>query len=318
MTNKKIGIIASGGDGSGMNACVFYLTSFLTKKGYKVVYFQNGYNGVINNKVAKTDIEDLRNNINNGGCIIGAGRCPEYSSEEGRKKAVETLAKHNIEGLIVIGGDGSIKGIQDGAPYGLKGIGVPATIDNDCFHSDYSLGHDSAVNANIVQIKAAKMSSFTMGVLPLIETMGRHCGKLALASAIASGAHICAVKEVPMSEEELINKIKVLKKAGKQNIVTVVAEKIYNIDDLAKKIEEQTNSTVRTTVCGYTQRGANTSAFDRILAASLAKEAVKLVEQGKWQQVVGQNSGSTYHMPITNMINSKTNFDFELYNAFFS
>ena len=316
---KRIGIIASGGDGSGMNACIYYLSKFLIDGGYEPVYFENGYEGIVNNKKVEMTLRDLRRFVYDGGCMIGAGRSAKYMTDEGRRMAVDTMNKENVECFIVIGGNGSIKGIVDGAEFGFRGIGIPATIDNDAYYSDYAIGYDSAANANLNVIKSVKVSCFATNKLPIVEIMGRDCGKLTMTSAVGSGADICVVKEVPKTIDDICEEVRILKKAGRSRILIVIAEKNFDLQELAKRAGEAFDQDVRTFVSGYAQRGPDASAFDRALAASLASEAYKDVVEGKYNVTVGANKSGTFSMCIKEAVfNTPATFNHCLYDTLFN
>lgn len=315
-SSNKILVMASGGDGAGMNACLYYLTHELEKMKFEVYGVLGGYDGLIDGKFKKLDSNELINSINRGGCVIGAGRSPRYMTDEGRTKAGKNFIKTKALCLVVIGGNGSIKGMLDGKPYGIVSVGIPATIDNDIFYTDYSLGFDSARNANINLIKALCMSSYSQNKVPIVEIMGRDCGKLTLSTAIGCGADFCVIKELPVDLQKMAVKVnKVLKHKG--NALIVCAEKNIDLNLLGDLIKLKTGRDTKIFVNGYAQRGADSSGFDRELAVKLAIEASNLIKNKQYFNVVGISNGQAFSTSVENALKATSNTDLSLYNRLY-
>ena len=222
-----------------------------------------------------------------------------------------------FECMVIIGGNGSFRGMMDGRPYGIVSIGIPATIDNDIFYTDYSLGYDSARNANISLIKALCMSTYSQNKIPIVEIMGRDCGKLTLSTAIGCGADYCIVKEKKVDLEKMASNIaKTIKSKG--DALIVAAEKNINLDDFADMIKEKTGRDVKVFINGYAQRGADASGFDRELAARLANECLSVIENKEYFNVIGVKNGQAFHMPVEEALKTPSNTDLKLYDMLYN
>jgi len=313
---KRIAVMASGGDGAGMNACLYYLSHELEKMGYEVYGVVGGYQGLVDGNFKKLSSDELIHSINRGGCVIRAGRSKDYLTDEGRTNAGNNFKKMKFECLVVIGGNGSFKGMLDGKPFGIMSVGIPATIDNDIFYTDYSLGFDSARNANISLIKALCMSTYSQNKIPIVEIMGRDCGKLTLSTAIGCGADYCIIKEEAVDLEKMATKInKTIKSKG--DVLIVCAENNIDLNKFGELIKDKTGKETKLFVNGYAQRGADASGFDRELAAKLALECTRLIKANKYFYVVGVKNGETFNVAVEDALQAESNTDLALYKMLY-
>jgi 6-phosphofructokinase 1 len=237
-------------------------------------------------------------------------------TEEGQKRAVETLEKHGIEGLVVIGGDGSFRGARVlSEKYGIPTIGIPGTIDNDLEYTDYTLGFDTAVNTCLDIINKLRDTMTSHERICVVEVMGRHCGDIALYSGIASGAEIIVVPEIRFDLDEIVAKINKSRANGKHSNIIVVAEGVTSADQFAKNLQSVTTYSVRPTCIGHVQRGGSPSMADRMLAAQFGNKAVRLLKDGVGNRVVGIRDNKIIDMDIIEAVSMKKTFNYELYET---
>jgi len=288
---KKIGIITSGGDAPGMNACIRAITRVAIFNQIEVIGFCRGYNGLIENDYKTLKSKDVSNIIQRGGTILKTARSDEFRTYEGRKKAFEHLKQNNVDALVAIGGDGTFTGasifIKE---FNLPIIGIPGTIDNDLFGTDNAIGYDTALNTVIDAIDKIRDTASSHGRLFVIEVMGKDAGFIALRSGIATGAEAILIPETKTYIDHLLNKLSTDRKNKKPSSIIIVAEG----DDFggAYKVAEAVKSTypffdIRVTVLGHIQRGGSPSAFDRVLASQLGAAAVEQLLKGKKDCMVG-------------------------------
>ncbi len=248
--------------------------------------------------------------------MLRSARCLEMKTEEGQKKAVETLKKHGIEGLVVIGGDGSFQGARIlTEKYGIPTIGIPATIDNDLEYTDYTLGFDTAVNTSLDIINKLRDTMTSHERISVVEVMGRHCGDIALYSGIASGAEIIIVPEVAFNMQEIVDKINRSRASGKHSNIIIIAEGVMGAEEFTKKLQEHTEYPVRPTCIGHVQRGGSPSMADRMLAAQLGNKAVRLLKEGIGNRAVGIHNNKIIDMDIIEAVSMKKTFNLALYET---
>ncbi len=289
---KKIGVVTSGGDAPGMNAAIRAITRVAYSKGLKVLGFERGWEGVMNNKFKLLTPRSVGGILELGGTILYTMRSPLFKTEQGIEKAAETLALNKVDGLVVIGGDGSFNGIL-----GLSKktdtliVGVPASIDNDVFGTDETIGFDTAVNTVVTEIDKIRDTAISHERIFIIEVMGRKRGFLALAAGITAGAEVILVPEIKFREEDTIKTIKENDAKGKKSGIIVAAEGVGDTRELARKIEDQTGSEVRLSVLGYAQRGGSPTARSRLLACLFGTKAVELLLEGLGSRIVGLQKG---------------------------
>ena len=290
MTEKKaiktIGVLTSGGDAPGMNAAIRAVVRRGISSGLKVKGIYKGYNGLLNEEIIDMTARDVSDTIERGGTILYTARCAEFRTEEGQRRGAEVCKKHGIEGLIVIGGDGSFAGAQKLANLGINTIGVPGTIDLDIACTEYTIGFDTAVNTAMEAIDKVRDTSTSHERCSIIEVMGRNAGYIALWCGIANGAEDVLLPErYDYDEQKLINNIIESRKAGKKHHI------IINSEAMAKRIEAATGIETRATILGHMQRGGSPTCKDRVYASIMGAKAVDLLREGKTCRVVGYRHG---------------------------
>lgn len=289
---KTIGVLTSGGDAPGMNPAIRAVVRTAINKGLKVKGIQKGYNGLINDEIIDMDKKSVSDIIQRGGTVLYTARCLEFMTEEGQKKAAEVCKKHGIDGMVVIGGDGSFRGAQKLADAGVNTIGLPGTIDLDIACTDYTIGFDTAVNTAMQAIDKIRDTSTSHERCSIIEVMGRNAGYLAMWCGIANGAEDVLIPEkYDYDEQKLINNIIASRKAGKKHHIIVNAEGIGHSEAMARRIEAATGIETRATILGHMQRGGNPTCKDRVYASMMGALAVDLLVQGKSCRVVGYRHG---------------------------
>ena len=289
---KTIGVLTSGGDAPGMNPAIRAVVRTAINKGLKVKGIQKGYNGLINDEIIDMDKKSVSDIIQRGGTVLYTARCLEFMTEEGQKKAAEVCKKHGIDGMVVIGGDGSFRGAQKLADAGVNTIGLPGTIDLDIACTDYTIGFDTAVNTAMQAIDKIRDTSTSHERCSIIEVMGRNAGYLAMWCGIANGAEDVLIPEkYDYDEQKLINNIIASRKSGKKHHIIVNAEGIGHSEAMARRIEAATGIETRATILGHMQRGGNPTCKDRVYASMMGALAVDLLVQGKSCRVVGYRHG---------------------------
>ena len=284
-------MVTSGGDAPGMNAAIRGITRIAHSKNFEVVGFERGWNGLLTNSFRWLTPRSVGGILHLGGTILHTSRCPEFKKNEAIKKAAETLALNNIDGLIVIGGNGSFQGaLELSKETGTSIVGVPASIDNDVFGTDETIGFDTAVNTAVSEIDKIRDTAFSLERIFIVEVMGRTRGFLALAVGVTVGSEMILIPEVKYENERIFKTIRESEERGKKSAIIVAAEGIGDTRKLGNEIEKATGTEVRLTVLGYTQRGGNPSARSRLLACLFADKAVELIsERHKSSLVVLQN-----------------------------
>ncbi|MEE8835835.1 MAG: 6-phosphofructokinase [Eubacteriales bacterium] len=289
---KTIGILTSGGDAPGMNAAVRAATRRAIYKGMTVKGILKGYDGLINDEIVDLDAKAVSDIIGRGGTILYSARCAEMRTDEGIQKAVATCRRHGIDGLVVIGGDGSFAGAQKLANAGVNAIGIPGTIDLDIACTDYTIGFDTAVNTAMEAIDKIRDTSTSHERVSIVEVMGRNAGYIALWCGIASGAEdVLLPEKYDFDEQQIINHIIETRKKGKKHHIIINAEGIGHSQAMAKRIEAATGIGTRATILGHMQRGGAPSCKDRMYATIMGAYAVDLLDQGKNKRVVAHRGG---------------------------
>lgn len=289
---RTIGVLTSGGDAPGMNAAIRAVVRTALGRGIKVRGIRKGYQGLLNEEIIDLSARDVSDTIQRGGTILQTARCDEMRTEEGQRQAAAICKKYGIDGLVVIGGDGSFKGAQALAHYGINTIGVPGTIDLDIGCTEYTIGFDTAINTAMEAIDKIRDTSTSHERCAIIEVMGRGAGYLALWCGVANGAEAVLIPEMnDYSEEKIIADIQEQRKRGKKNYIIINAEGIGDSINMAKRIEEATGVETRATILGYMQRGGNPTCKDRMYASIMGSKAVDLLLEGKTNRVVGYRHG---------------------------
>ncbi len=287
-TFRKIGVLTSGGDAPGMNAAVRAVTRAALANGVEVVGVFEGYQGLIDGNLRPFGLRDVSNIINHGGTFLYSARCPEFKTEEGMQKAVETCRKQGIDGIIAIGGDGTFRGATDLTARGIPCIGIPATIDNDITATDNTIGFDTAMNTAITMIDCLRDTCESHARCNVIEVMGRDAGDIALQSAIATGATAAIVSEVPHDVDALIAKIKKSREIGKRNFIVVISEGMGSTfgEELTARIEAETGVESRFARFAHVIRGGIPTLRDRVLATRMGEFAVDELFNGRSNEVI--------------------------------
>lgn len=289
---KTIGVLTSGGDAPGMNAAIRAVVRRGLSSGLKVKGIQKGYNGLLNEEIIDMTARDVSDTIERGGTILYTARCAEFRTAEGQQRGAEICRKHGIDGLVVIGGDGSFAGAQKLANLGINTIGIPGTIDLDIACTEYTIGFDTAVNTAMEAIDKVRDTSTSHERCSVIEVMGRNAGYLALWCGIANGAEdILLPEKYDYDEQKLINNIIEGRKRGKKHHIIINAEGIGHSSSMAKRIEAATGIETRATILGHMQRGGNPTCIDRVHASMMGSYAVDLLAEGKTKRVVGYKNG---------------------------
>ncbi len=313
---KKIGLLTSGGDAPGMNAAIRAVVRSAIYFGMEVCGIERGYAGLIGDMVVPMEMRSVSNIVQFGGTKLRTARCLEMLTEEGQKKAVATLEKHGIDGLVVIGGDGSFRGAKVlSETYGVPTIGIPGTIDNDLEYTDYTLGFDTAVNTCLDTINKLRDTMTSHERVSVVEVMGRHCGDIALYSGIASGAEIIVVPEVAVDMEDIVSRINRSRANGKHSNIIVIAEGVMSAEQFARQLQSFTTYSVRPTCIGHVQRGGSPMMADRMLAAQFGNKAVRLLNDGIGNRVVGIKDNKIIDMDIIEAVSMKKVFNYELYET---
>ena len=312
---KTIGVLTSGGDAPGMNAAVRSVVRTAISLGMTVKGIRRGWNGLIEGDVIDLDIRSVSDIIHRGGTFLYSARSPRFKTEEGMQEAINTCKKHGIEGIVVVGGDGSFRGARDISLRGIPCVGVPGTIDNDIASTEYTIGFDTAMNTAMEMVDKLRDTTQSHDRCSVVEVMGRHAGFLALQCGIAVGATAILVPEIEYKFEDIIEKIKASQQTGKHHFIIVVAEGIGGVEEIAKKIEEVTKIESRATVLGHVQRGGSPTVRDRVYATRFGYAAVKLLEKGIGNRVVAMKHGEIVDYDIFEALNMTKPFDVEMYEV---
>ncbi len=289
---QTIGVLTSGGDAPGMNAAIRAVVREALFKGKQVKGIKRGYAGLLQEEIVDMRARDVSDTIQRGGTILQTARCPEFTTEEGQKLGAEICKKHGIEGVIVIGGDGSFRGAQKLAAQGINTVGVPGTIDLDIACTEYTIGFDTAVDKAMEAIDKVRDTSTSHERCSIIEVMGRGAGYIALWCGIANGAEdILLPEKYDYDEQKLVNNIIANRKRGKKHHIIINAEGIGHSASMAKRIEAATGLETRATILGHMQRGGSPTCKDRVYASTMGAYAVDLLCAGKTNRVVGYSHG---------------------------
>ena len=303
---RTIGVLTSGGDAPGMNAAIRAVVRTAIANGIRVCGIRRGYHGLLKEEIIELTARDVADTIQRGGTILQTARCQTMRTEEGQQKAAAICKKYGIDGLVVIGGDGSFAGAQKLANLGVRTIGLPGTIDLDIACTDYTIGFDTAVNTAMEAIDKVRDTSTSHERCSIIEVMGRGAGYLALWCGIANGAEkILLPEEHDYDEQSMIDDIMECKKRGKKNYIIINAEGVGDSINMAKRIEEATGIETRATILGHMQRGGSPTCKDRVYASVMGAKAVELLMEGKSNRVVGYRHGEFVDFDINDALSMK-------------
>jgi 6-phosphofructokinase 1 len=307
---KTVAVLTSGGDAPGMNAAIRAVVRTALFRGLKVKGIKRGYNGLLNEEIIDMEARHVSDILQRGGTVLGTARCLEFKDPEYQKKGAEICEKHGIDGIIVIGGDGSYRGAQALSRQGINTVGLPGTIDLDIACTDYTIGFDTAVNTAMQAIDKVKDTSSSHERCSIIEVMGRNAGYIALWCSIANGAEdVLLPEKYDYNEQEIINHIIGSRKRGKTHHIIINAEGIGHSTSMARRIEAATGIETRATILGYMQRGGSPTATDRFYASIMGAYAVDVLLQGKTNRVVGYRKGEFVDFDIEEALQMKKNID---------
>ena len=313
---KTIGVLTSGGDAPGMNAAIRAVVRVAINKGLKVKGIMRGYAGLLDEEIVDMDSTSVSDIINRGGTILYTARCQEFTTPEGQKKGAEICRKHGIDGIVVIGGDGSFRGAGKLSALGINTIGLPGTIDLDIACTDYTIGFDTAVNTAMEAIDKIRDTSTSHERCSIVEVMGRNAGYIAMWCAIANGAEDVLLPErYDGDEQALINRIIENRKRGKKHNIIVNAEGIGHSSSMAKRIEAATGIETRATILGHMQRGGTPTCKDRMYASIMGAKAAMLLAEGKSNRLVAYKSGQFVDYDIQEALNMTKDIPEEYYET---
>ena len=311
---KTIGVLTSGGDAPGMNAAVRAVVRTAVYNGITVKGIRRGYNGLMEGDIIDLDSRAVSGIIQLGGTMLYSARSPRFKTPEGVAEAVENCKKHGIDGIVVIGGDGSFRGARDLSLAGIPCVGVPATIDNDISSTEYTIGFDTAMNTVIQMVDRLRDTCDSHERCSVVEVMGRNAGHLALRTAIGVGALAVMVPERENDLDVVIEKIKETQRMGKKHFIVVVAEGVGGVSEMAKKIEAETGIETRGTILGHVQRGGSPTLRDRLIATQMGFAAVELLKEGIGNRVVAYKLGEFVNYDIYEALNMTKGLEDNLCN----
>lgn len=310
---KRIGVLTSGGDAPGMNAAIRAVVRKGNYHGVEVYGIYHGYEGFIQGKMELLDLGSVGGIIQRGGTKLFSSRCPQFMEEAYRLQGIQKMREAGIEGLIVIGGDGSYRGAIELTKLGFHCIGVPATIDNDVPGTDFTIGFDTAINTVVNAIDNIRDTATSHENTFIIEVMGRNAGDIALWSGLAAGAETVIIPEEPYDLDEIVERLKRGESRKKKYSIIIVAEGAMPASKLAEMLKEKAGIETRITVLGHIQRGGSPTAFDRVLASRLGARAVELLLEGKTRRAVGIKNYQVYDYDLMDIMTTKHKADISLY-----
>ncbi|MBP2633974.1 MAG: 6-phosphofructokinase [Firmicutes bacterium] len=309
---KCIAVMTSGGDSPGMNAAARAVVRTALYEGAEVYGIYNGYQGILDDDMKKLESRDVGDIIQRGGTFLGTARCDEFRTEAGRKKALENLKKHGIQGIVIIGGDGSLTGGKLLSDMGMPVVGLPGTIDNDVWGTDYTIGCDTAANTIVDAINKLRDTASAHRRIIIIEVMGRKSGWLAMQAGISGGAEHILVPEAKFDIDEMCEELKAAYERGKRYSIVVVAEGAGNAIDIGKQVADKTGIDTRVSVLGHIQRGGSPSVEDRIKASMLGEKAALALLSGLSNVVFGFEAGKPVSIDLADAVGNTKTLDPEL------
>ena len=312
---KSLAVLTSGGDAPGMNAAIRAVVRAGIYYGFKMMGVYKGYSGLLNGDVAELNLRSVSDILSRGGTILYTARSKRFMQLEYQKQAADYCRSLDIEGLVVIGGDGSFKGARALSNLGIPCVGIPGTIDNDIACSDYTIGFDTAMNTAVEMVDKIRDTAASHDRCSVVEVMGRHCGDIALQTGIAVGATAILVPEIEHDlERDVISRIYEQKDTGKKHFIVIVAEGVGGVQEISHYIQHRTGIETRATILGHVQRGGSPTLMDRLMATSMGVSAVHLLANGVGNRVVAYKNGDIVDYDITEALDMPRVFDKDLYD----
>ena len=316
MGAKTIAVLTSGGDAPGMNAAVRAVVRSGLSFGMKVYGVMRGYNGLLNGDLKEMNMRSVSDIMQYGGTALFTARSPEFNTPEGVQKAANMCREKGIDGVVVIGGDGSFRGARDLTGAGIPCIGVPGTIDNDIACTDYTIGYDTALNTAMEMIDRIRDTTESHDRCSVVEVMGRRCGDIALNTGVAVGALTTLVPEIPYDfQKDVLDRIRLAQSTGKRHYIIVVAEGVGHTQELAERIQKETGIESRATILGHVQRGGAPTLRDRVVASRMGYHAVELLQNGLGNRVVAMKGEQIVDFDITEALDMPRTFDEKMYRV---
>ncbi len=316
MGAKSIAVLTSGGDAPGMNAAVRAVVRTGLNFGMKVYGVMRGYNGLLTGDLKEMNMRSVSDIMQHGGTALYTARSPEFNTPAGVEKAANMCREKGIEGVVVIGGDGSFRGARDLTNAGINCIGVPGTIDNDIACTDYTIGYDTALNTAMEMIDRIRDTTESHDRCSVVEVMGRRCGDIALNTGVAVGALTTLVPEIPYDfHRDVLDRIRLAQSTGKRHYIIVVAEGVGNTEELAQRIQRHTGIETRATILGHVQRGGAPTLRDRVVASRMGYHAAELLFNGVGNRVVAMKGEQIVDFDITEALNMPRTFDEKMYRV---
>lgn len=301
---KRIAVLTSGGDAPGMNAAIRAVVRSAIYNQMEVFGVMQGFEGLIQGQIKSMNLGSVADIIHRGGTILQTSRSSRFMTEEGRREAFEQLDSRGITGLVVLGGNGSLRGAWEFSKLGIKVVGIPATIDNDIVYTR-SIGFDTAVNTALDAINHIRDTATSHGRVFIIEVMGHNCGEIALAAGVAGGAESILIPEIEVDFDQIVKKINQGVARGKLHSIIIVAEGVYPVMELKERLQEATGQDTRVTILGHIQRGGTPTATDRILASCMGKAAVDILASGKGNVMTATREGGVHTIPLQEVIKGR-------------
>jgi 6-phosphofructokinase 1 len=314
MKMKKIAVLTSGGDSPGMNAAIRAVVRTGLFHGLEVFGVERGYTGLIEGQIFPMNISSVGGIMQRGGTVLKTSRCEKFKTKEGLDIALQKLKEFNIDGLVAIGGDGTLRGVRELSALGVKTLGVPATIDNDLSKTDMAIGVDTALNTVMEAIDKIKDTASSHERAFIIQVMGRNSGYLALMGGIAGGAEVVLIPEISYDLPEISLKLKEGYQRGKTHCIIIIAEGIGKTDEISKFLEDKIGFEIRITILGYLQRGGSPSVFDRLLASRLGASAVEHLLQGETSKMIGLVGNKIEATDLEAVLSEQKTISQDLYN----
>ncbi len=314
MSIKRIGVLTSGGDSPGMNAAVRAIVRYGIKSGLEVYGIFRGYAGMLDEDIHKLEYRDVSGIMEKGGTFLRTARCPEFKVADVRDEAAQILKKHEIEAVVVIGGDGSLHGAAFlDADHGIPTIGIPGSIDNDIYGTDMCIGVDTCLNTTMEAVQKLKDTATSHERAFIVEVMGRENGYIALMSAIITGSEAAIIPEVPVDYDKLSDRLLEERKRGKINSIIIVAEGAASAYTVSRHLEHKIGYETRITILGHVQRGGSPSAFDRILSTRMGLHAVEAILDGDFGKMIGLQANTMARVPYEEILGKKKPINMDLY-----